>query len=132
VVEPSPTPETQPARVPDPPIVATVDPVDPAPRVLETPKVQQCLKVAPVAAITLGANVTFSAERCVDDDTAVTLWYRPSGSDGWLSVAMPFRLGAYRTSVKVDDRFASGLDYYVETRGAAHGSRANPHRVGVR
>jgi serine/threonine protein kinase len=134
--DPTPDPTPAPDPTPDPTSVEPPDDgvaaVDPPPTIVEVPKVAQCLEVQPVAAVTVGGNATFAAKRCVDDGTPVTLWYRPSGGEGWLSVSMPFRLGMYRASVKVDERFADGMDYYVETPGAGFGTRSDPRRVGVR
>ena len=76
--------------------------------------------------------MNFEARLCVDDTVkTVTLHFRPAGTSGWQSVGMPKRLGAYRAQVALDDRFAGGLEYYIETEGATQGSRSAPKRVSV-
>lgn len=134
-VEPDPAPPAEPEPEPEPrpepaPTVAEVR--SDAPRAVQATAAQQCIKAQPPAGFTVGQSVPFVAERCVDDGQAVTLWFRPAGSDSWQSVAMPFRLGAHRAVVRADDRFSGGLDFFIETPGAAFGSRSEPKRVGVR
>jgi hypothetical protein len=113
----------------DPPLET---PKEAAPTVTVVAVKPQCVDVTAPGAATLGGSLQIQATLCQEDPgKTVTLWYRPSGGDGWQAVGMPLRLGARRAIVKVDDRFAAGVQYYVETDGATAGSRANPRVVNV-
>jgi len=107
------------------------DPVDVS--VAVQPEKEQCVQATPPASATVGSQARFSANLCVEEgDPRVTLYYRPAGTGSWQSVGMPKRLGAYRTVVQIDERFSGGLEFYIETDGAAYGSRSGPKRVSVR
>lgn len=139
-----PDPDTE-AAAPDPPDdttpdeVPTPDPPDdegtaddpPDVTVSETP-IEQCVNVKPPAPPRVGTAAQFQANVCDQrPDVSVTLWYRPAGTSSWQSVRMPFRIGAYRAVVQVDERFSGGLEYYVETDGATYGGRSSPKRLSV-
>lgn len=104
----------------------------PRPEPRPQPVARQCIQVKEATGITIGARAPFEARLCDEDGSPVTLWYRPAGSQTWQSVGMPLTLGAHRAVVPIDDRFVDGLDYYIQTTGASHGTRDNPKRVGVR
>ncbi|TVQ90950.1 MAG: hypothetical protein EA397_10660 [Deltaproteobacteria bacterium] len=124
--QPEPTPAPKPAEPP-------VKPPE-SPRIVEQakPEPKQCLEVKEAQGIRVGSRAAFEARLCDEDGSPVTLWYRPAGAQTWQSVGMPLTLGAHRAVLPIDERFADGLDFYIQTTGASHGSRENPRRVGVR
>lgn len=150
--DPAPTTEPQPDPAdedpPEPANEPSVDPVSdspvdddgstdastdtsPAPVVVERDP-SQCIRADPSPGIVIGSRAPFKARLCNEDGSPVTLWYRPAGGSNWQSVGMPYALGAHRAVIKVDERFSSGLDYFIQTDGATYGTREDPHRVGVR
>ncbi|MBN2798391.1 MAG: serine/threonine protein kinase [Deltaproteobacteria bacterium] len=106
--------------VPDP------DPVEP-PVPEEPPAVKQCVTgVAAPGQLDLAAGARFSAKLCVEDGTAMELWFRPRGGAAWSSVRMPFALGTHRTKLDLDDRFSAGLEYYITAGDHGYGSPSAP------
>ena len=57
------------------------------------------------------------------------LYFRPSGSETWSSRVLQDALGAYTTTVPIDDKYKAGLDWYVTAGDATSGSKSAPHHV---
>lgn len=141
-VRPRPSPGSAPPRpgAPAPAPVAAVQPAVENPPPQQPPPQQappepppaapQCFdKVQVPTSVATGETVAFSAKTCKPGP--VTLHYRPAGSGSWFTKNLPMVLGTYKGSIPVDEGYASGVEWYLSSDGATHGSAGSPKKVKV-
>ena len=122
---------TKPTAVDKPTAIVEVD-TDTDPPVDTEPPVPECLRVDGPSTVSM-AKQKFSASYCTGKSGGVvTLYYRPTNGGAWQSKRMPYQLGAYRTTLVLDERFQIGLDYYVTGEGAQQGSARRPVTIPYR
>ena len=134
VVQPEPTP-----ALPPDPLEAVADVTEPDPDAQTEPADEApALVHAPLTSVKAGSMVTVNA-RVTTGRYKVTLYYRPASSgQAYQAKVMMLRGAFFQASVKLDDGFASGLEYHIkavaEEPGLANlnsGSGFRPHRVAV-
>jgi serine/threonine protein kinase len=135
--DPTPAPSLDPA--PDDELTAgsqdaAADAAPPEPAAEEAP----ALVHTPLASVSAGSMVTINA-RVTSGRYKVTLYYRPASSgQAYQAKVMMLRGAFYQASVKLDDSFASGLEYHIKAvaeepglDNLSSGSGFRPHRVAV-
>ncbi len=128
---PSPTPTPAPSGTPDP---APVTPPAPAP-VVEAPPPPapkaQCFEgVTAPTSVVRGSTLAVRTKTCKDG--TVTLYYRASGAGSWFSKNLAKVVGSYSTTIPIGDGYEKGVEWYLSSDGATHGSAGNPKSVRVK
>lgn len=105
---------------------------EPPPPPTPPPSRSQCVSVdrTPTPAdVRPGGKAVFRFKLCDKDGRKVILYFRASGAANWSSRVLQDALGAYTTTVPIDDKYAAGLDWYVTAGDVGNGSKSSPHHV---
>ncbi|MCB9682921.1 MAG: protein kinase [Alphaproteobacteria bacterium] len=124
---------TTPAAVTAPATPAATEVVEaPPPKPPPPPPPSQCFEDVQVAtSARMGGTLAFQAKTCLKNAQKVTLYYRPAGTGRWFSKDLSFVLGAHRTTIDVDDTFATGIEWYLKSDGVTYGSGSSPKKASV-
>ncbi len=127
---PSPAPTPAPSGTPEPeptppPAPAPVAEAPPAP-----PKAQCFEGVTVPTSVERGSTLPVRTKTCKEG--TVTLYYRASGAGSWFSKNLAKVVGSYSTTIPIGDGYEKGVEWYLSSDGATHGSAGNPKSVKVK